>query len=257
MAPERVYVSNGPDANLYGLEPNFGCCTANMHQGWPKLVANLWMRTSDGGLAAIAYAPSRVETRLHGKPVVISLATDYPFGDTLRFTVETPEQMSFPLRLRIPAWCASAELTVGQARFGATPAGDFVTIAREWSGTTEVRLRLPMRVQLWQGFNDSVALRRGPLVYALRIGEEWRKLKGAEPFADWEVYPKTPWNFRAPGRPVASRAIGAVRVPECGRSSVFARRSTHPRPREGPAAAVVDAREERRGAAASKPRRVV
>ena len=105
VAPERVYVSNGRDANLYGLEPNFGFCTANMHQGWPKLVANLWMRTSDGGLAAIAYAPSRVETRLHGKPVVISLATDYPFGDTLRFTVETPEQMSFPLRLRIPAWC--------------------------------------------------------------------------------------------------------------------------------------------------------
>ena len=36
---------------------------------------------------------------------------------------------------------------------------------------------------------------RGPLVYALRIGEEWRKLKGTAPFADWEVYPTTPWNF--------------------------------------------------------------
>ena len=64
--------------------------------------------------------------------------------------------MSFPLRLRIPAWCASAELTVGQARFGATPASDFITIAREWSGTTEVRLRLPMRVELWQGSSGSV-----------------------------------------------------------------------------------------------------
>ena len=44
--PERVYASNGPDANLFGLEPNFGCCTANMHQGWPKFAEHLWMRTS-------------------------------------------------------------------------------------------------------------------------------------------------------------------------------------------------------------------
>jgi uncharacterized protein len=42
---ERIYTNNGPDSNLYGLEPNFGCCTANMHQGWPKFTAHLWMAT--------------------------------------------------------------------------------------------------------------------------------------------------------------------------------------------------------------------
>ncbi len=66
---EHVYVTNGPDSNLYGLEPNFGCCTANLHQGWPKLTSSLWMKSSDGGLAAIAYAPCVVETRVQGKPV--------------------------------------------------------------------------------------------------------------------------------------------------------------------------------------------
>jgi hypothetical protein len=73
-----------------------------------------------------------------------------------------------------------------------------------------------MPVTLWNGYNNSVAIKRGPLVYALRVGDEWKKLKGKEPFADWEVYPTTPWNYALeidrehPERSVQfeSRAVG-------------------------------------------------
>ena len=51
---KRHWTHQRRDSNLYGLEPNFGCCTANMHQGWPKFVAHLWMATPDEGLAAVA-----------------------------------------------------------------------------------------------------------------------------------------------------------------------------------------------------------
>ena len=37
VSEDRVYTNNGPDANLFGLEPNYGCCTANMHQAGPNL----------------------------------------------------------------------------------------------------------------------------------------------------------------------------------------------------------------------------
>ena len=99
----RAWVSNGPESNLFGLEPNFGCCTANMHQGWPKLVQSLWMLTPERGLAAVTYAPSEVRTVVAGDvAVTISEDTEYPFRESVRLKVSPAAPVTFPLLLRIP-----------------------------------------------------------------------------------------------------------------------------------------------------------
>jgi hypothetical protein len=194
LSPQRVYVDNGPDANVFGLEPNFGCCTANLHQGWPKFTAHLWLATPDEGLAALAYAPCTVNTKLHGKPVQLEVQTGYPFEDTVRVTVHVAGPTRFPLLLRIPAWAEGAEAGVSGERSGAK-AGTFHRIERTWEDGTTVTLRLPMPVRVRRGYRGSVSIERGPLVYALRVGAEWKLLKGKPPFGDWEVYPTTPWNY--------------------------------------------------------------
>jgi hypothetical protein len=76
VSEERVYVNNGPDANLYGLEPHFGCCTANFHQGWPKFAAHQWMASADGGLAAISYAPSVGVAVIQGQTVQFAVDSE-------------------------------------------------------------------------------------------------------------------------------------------------------------------------------------
>jgi hypothetical protein len=205
---EHVYVNNGPDSNLFGLEPNFGCCTANLHQGWPKLTEFLWMQSGDG-LAAVSYAPCVVETRLQGKPIRLEVATEYPFRDTVRITVAVPEPMTFPLYLRVPAWAGAVEIQArevafseggaafrdGAATFRPERPGAYLALAATWSGTRSLTLRFPMPVTLYRGYNDAVAILRGPLVYSLRVGAEWRKVKDNPKFADWEVVPTTPWNY--------------------------------------------------------------
>jgi len=103
----RQWSTNGADSNLFGLEPNYGCCTANMHQGWPKFAAHLWMETGDGGLAAIAYGPSEVSTLVAGGiPVTVAETTEYPFRESVSLRVETSQPTKFPLVLRIPGWAA-------------------------------------------------------------------------------------------------------------------------------------------------------
>ena len=49
---------------LFGELTGYPCCTSNLHQGWPKLVQNLWYATADNGIAALVYAPSSVKAKV-------------------------------------------------------------------------------------------------------------------------------------------------------------------------------------------------
>lgn len=192
----RDWTTNGPDSNLFGLEPNFGCCTANMHQGWPKFAANLWMATHDGGLAAVVYGPSEVRTYVAGDiPVTLIEQTEYPYGEAVRITVTPKRIASFPMELRIPAWADNVEVRIGGKRQAGVQAGQFFRVERKWSPGDVIDIRFPMQVRKTRWFHNSMALERGPLVYSLKIGTSWHKLAEHGPAPDWEVNPTTPWNY--------------------------------------------------------------
>jgi len=195
VSEERVYATNGPEANLFGLEPNYGCCTANLHQGWPKFAAHLWMKTPDNGLAAVAYAPCTVKTTVNDVNVTVSVKTDYPFNENILCTVTTDKVAVFPLRLHVPGWTKDASLQMNQETPQPLAAGSFHTVQRTWEGRTTLALRFPMQVRVERRFNNAAAVERGPLVYSLKIGEGWKYLRGEKPHADWEVHPTTPWNY--------------------------------------------------------------
>jgi hypothetical protein len=64
-----------------------------------------------------------------------------------------------------------------------------------------------MNLHVSRWYQNSIAMERGPLVYSLKIGEDWKKLRDKAPAADWEVYPTTPWNYGLllnPDRPETS-----------------------------------------------------
>ena len=201
VAP-RQWTTNTDTSNIYGLEPNYGCCTANFHQGWPKLVKSLWMATPDDGLAAVAYGPSAVTARVgDGAEVTIIEDTEYPFRDEIRFTVAIASPVRFPLLLRIPGWATQTTVRVGSAEASSTRAGTFHCIDRVWSDGDSVALRAPLAIRTERRHHNSIAVVRGPLVFSLKIGEEFRLLAGQPPQADWEVHPTTPWNYGLPPNP--------------------------------------------------------
>ncbi len=195
VAEDRVYTTNGPDANIFGLAPNYGCCTANMHQGWPKCASHLWMRTPDDGLVALVYAPCVITTDIAGAAVRVEVLTTYPFEEDIHLSISTDRPVHFPLLLRIPGWAEGATVQLEQGERQEVRAGTFYRMEREWSGRQDVALHLPMAIRTQARYHNSLAIERGPLVYALNIEEDWRQIGGELPHADWEVYPKSPWNY--------------------------------------------------------------
>ena len=197
----KPWVSDGPESNLFGLEPNFGCCTANFNQGWPKFTASLFLLSGDqdfdehDGLAAAAYAPCHVVAAVRDTFVDIEEETNYPFRDTVSLAISPGKPIAFPLQLRIPAWAEGAGITVNGRPEPMPNAGSFARVERTWKSGDRVEIKFPMQPRVSRWFNDSVAIERGPLVFSYGIGESWVKLRDRGMTADWQVYPTTPWNY--------------------------------------------------------------
>lgn len=193
---KRDWYNNGDWSNIYGLEPNFGCCTANMHQGWPKFARNLVMASGEGYPVLVAYAPCQAHMQLpDGCALTLTVATDYPFDGAVQVQVNLPRASRFPLAMRIPAWAAGTQVSVNGEAVAAPPAGIFWQIERQWADGDLLELSFPMALRQTSGHEGLVSIHRGPLLFGLRIGEDWRKARGEQPAADWEIYPTTPWNY--------------------------------------------------------------
>lgn len=180
----------------FGLLTGYPCCTCNMHQGWPKLVQNLWYATPDNGLAALVYAPCEVEATLaDGLKVRIIEETNYPFEETVRFSIHPQKPATFPLVFRVPRWAAAVQIKVNREPLSAA-ARHAITIQREWKEGDTIEISFDAKVRLSRWVENSVAVERGPLVYALRIKEDFRNVANPDQFGDYiEVHPQSPWNY--------------------------------------------------------------
>ncbi len=177
----------------------YRCCQHNVAMGWPWYVQNLFQATVDDGLAAWVYGPGEVTAKLGraGAEVIIRAETDYPFRGQVAMSVETAGKVEFPLYLRVPRWCRGFKVAVnGQNLDVVAEPETYVRIEREWSAGDTIAIKMPMEISLTQWpRNGSVTVDRGPLSYSVKIEEDWRRSGGTDDWPEWEVFPKSPWNY--------------------------------------------------------------
>jgi hypothetical protein len=188
----------------YGLLSGYPCCTSNMHQGWPKFTQNLWYATPDSGLAALIYAPNEIKAFVAGgTEIMIREETAYPFEESIRFTIAMDKKLksiSFPFHLRIPQWCRNAMVKINGNSYQQYKSGEIAIIKRDWKPGDVVELQLPMHVFKTTWYENSTAVERGPLVYALKMKEEWKLVNNTKDPIEYgesyyEVRPASDWNY--------------------------------------------------------------
>ena len=192
--------------NVYGTLSGYPCCFSNMHQGWPKFTQSLWYATPANGLAVMAYSPSEVTAKVGDSfTATISEETLYPMDDRIHFTIrdlrnakKKESVATFPLQFRIPGWCKSAVIAVNGTPEQVEAGKRMVVIDREGKKGDRIEIHFPMEVSASTWYENSVAIERGPLVYALKMNENWKKTEVDESrFGShyYNVTSDTPWNY--------------------------------------------------------------
>ena len=226
------WTTNGPHANIFGVQPNFGCCLANMHQGWPKFLSSVVMTKLDNvaeRLVVAVFAPITIRREIGGTMVQLEIDTQYPFRGHVRIAItitSTLPNMKLGIYLHEAEWVRrygkkSLGINVGRNEMRMMNVnGEFEICeeaSREWilvegaysnkeRHIIEVEIPLVPRIR-YMGYENSISIHRGPLVFALCMKEEWREIDKREyweykeyvkehpQMGDWEVLPLSPWNY--------------------------------------------------------------
>ncbi len=203
-----IFRTNNHEAHLFGLEPSFGCCTANFNQGWPKFALAAFVHRDDTVINGVML-PGSLETEFAD----IALETNYPFENTAKYTVNARKNFTF--KIRIPSFAEN--LTVNGERredreltFAITP------------GTTDIEIRFDTTPFFQQRPHGLQAVRCGSLVFSLPISYDKRMREyvsdGVErkfPYCDYELLPNSEWGYGYCGGALQVERRAPGEIPFC------------------------------------------
>ena len=195
------FTTNARDSHIFGLEPNFGCCTANHGQGWPKFALSAFLRAKDGVVCAVPL-PASVTTEWRGAPVTVSCETDYPFRNTI--TYRTSAVVSgMKLRVRVPSF--ARDLTVNGAPVRNRP----MLVFDVPSGAATFTISFRVAPVIDARPHHMGAVRVGSLVFSLPVAGETTPVEYEKdgvprkfPYCDYHIKGSGDWNYA-----LASRAL--------------------------------------------------
>ncbi|MBR2411236.1 MAG: glycoside hydrolase family 127 protein [Clostridia bacterium] len=203
MAP---WSTNGPYAHTFGLEPNFGCCTANFSQGWPKFTLSAFARKGDTVISTLMLPSVLTE-----KDITVRLETDYPFNNKLHYYIDCKKDMSFIVR--IPSFAQRLQVNgeyreTGDIEFSLT------------AGQTELKIEFSVSPCFEERPNGLSVLKAGSLLFSVpveyeKIMREYTK-KGVErkfPYCDYQLQPTSPWNYAFSGEELKLTYHGSGEIP--------------------------------------------
>ena len=184
-----IFRTNDGDAHVFGLEPNFGCCTANFNQGWPKLTLFSFLHRGD---TIISSLPVPSELRDGDRHIVVE--TNYPFENSMTYTIESGSDFTF--QIRIPSFAKN--LTVD----GKLVENGDLSFAITAGEKRRITVSFDTEVILQERPYGLKTVQCGSLVFSVPVQYEKKMYEyekdGVErkfPYCDYEYLPVSDWNY--------------------------------------------------------------
>ena len=203
IAARNSNIRDGGGTMRYAPNPGTECCPGNVNRMMPDFAINSWMTDGKGGLVAAMYAPSTVNYKVgkNNTDITVDEMTNYPFSDSINFTFHPKEKTEFIFYIRIPGWCLYPEISVNGKEINKVnfTSGTYYKIEQEFKEGDKVSVRLPAAFKLAPGPENGISVERGPLVYSLKITEDWKidtlDKRSTPAFPAYELFAKSPWNY--------------------------------------------------------------
>ncbi len=147
------------------------CCPPNMARLLAGLTGYIYGLNEDS-IYVHHYLENEATLHVQGADVVITQKTRYPWEGEVELSIDTPGELEFSLKLRIPGWSKNVHVNInGREPSEAIEPETYFTVTRRWSRGDRVVLNFPMPVEKVAAHprvtdnSGCVALRRGPVVY--------------------------------------------------------------------------------------------
>ncbi|NLG13523.1 MAG: glycoside hydrolase family 127 protein [Lentisphaerae bacterium] len=172
------------------------CCPPNI----ARLIASIsdYLYTqSDDTLWIHLFAEANANIRLKNTNVNLTSKTEYPWQETIDYTVNPDAEKSFTIAIRLPDWCDNPSILVNQEAIDLEKANKngYAYITRTWKKGDKIHITFPMPVKRVYAHPSvrqncgKVAIKRGPILYCLEECDNGKDLAALRlpPIAEFEV----------------------------------------------------------------------
>ena len=186
---KAIFRTNGSESHLFGLEPNYGCCTANFNQAWPKFTLSAFMHS---GNTVINSVP--ISSKLDADGISIEIVTEYPFENKITYKVNTEKDFCF--KVRIPSFAKNLKIN------GEDAESDGVSFDFKAGDVREITVEFATESHFIERPHNLNTVKCGSLIFSVPVAYEKNMLEYENdgvvrkfPYCDYEYIPVSEWNY--------------------------------------------------------------
>ncbi|WP_455625665.1 glycoside hydrolase family 127 protein [Parabacteroides sp.] len=147
------------------------CCPSQLSRFLPS-IGNYIYASSDDALWVNLYIGNTGQIRIGETDILLKQETDYPWDGSVKLTISTSQPLEKEIRLRIPNWCKTYDLSINGKRINVSEEKGYAVI-KDWKSQDVIALDMDMPVEIVAAdphVKENIgkrAIQRGPLVYCM------------------------------------------------------------------------------------------